>query len=425
MDDEIPDLVESIEQVNDSKLQKISQPDTGNLKIIPSSTPNATDRKVPITIITGYLGSGKSTLLNNIAKKGDKRIAVILNEFGDSSEIEKSLTIQDDSNTYEEWLDLGNGCLCCTVKDNGVSAIEQLIDKSKDKIDYIFLETSGVADPAPIAKMFWLDDALSSNIYIDGIITVLDSKNIIKNLQDYGGHRHKQSSSDEGESRESHDDMEENTTTAELQIGLADVVILNKFDLIESDVEEQQKIERAIKEINSVAPVYKTSFSDIKLENILDLHAFENCDKNLEQEAKMRNAISTDGAFHNPIISTEVISFPKIKNINDIMPKLEKFFQSVLWGNEIAGKKVEIHRLKGMIVEEGIATQNISTVVPTDKIKVFQGVRDTYDIFDGYYNPEIHNDGVCKIVLIGKHLSKGSIIEEIKKFVGNSCGVIS
>ncbi|GME82966.1 unnamed protein product [Ambrosiozyma monospora] len=130
------------------------------------------DKKVPVTIITGYLGSGKSTLLNQIAKRGDRKLAVILNEFGDSIGIEKSLTVQDKENgSYEEWLDLGNGCLCCTVKDNGVTAIERLVAKKKG-FDHILLETTGLADPAPIATMFWLDDALASNVYIDGVVTV-------------------------------------------------------------------------------------------------------------------------------------------------------------------------------------------------------------------------------------------------------------
>ena len=84
------------------------------------------------------------------------------------------MTIRNGSDSYQEWLDLGNGCLCCSLKNIGVKAIEDMVERSPGKIDYILLETSGIADPAPIAKMFWQDDGLSSSVFVDGIITVLD-----------------------------------------------------------------------------------------------------------------------------------------------------------------------------------------------------------------------------------------------------------
>lgn len=399
--EDIPDLVEDASQIDPQKLSKILPPDTNNNKVLPSSVPAPVDRKVPITIITGYLGSGKSTLLKNIAEKGHKRIAVILNEFGDSSEIEKSLTVHNEDKKYEEWLDLGNGCLCCTVKDNGVAAIEQLIDRSKDKIDYIFLETSGVADPAPIAQMFWLDDALSSNIYIDAIVTVLDSKNILSNLEDYGGHRHAKSG-----------EVYEKTTTAELQIGLADVVLLNKFDLIKDKPEELAKIKAILKRINGAAPVYETSYSDVDLNKILDLHAFDTID------AKKLTALKADGAFHNPVISTEVVLFGGVTDVSELMTKLDLFLQKALWENKIAGQKVEIHRLKAMVVKQGLDSQ-VSPDVPCDDIKVIQGVRDTYDVFPGYFLKEVHSDGVSKVIFIGKGLKKDIIVEGLKEYLGD------
>ncbi|XP_065735062.1 zinc-regulated GTPase metalloprotein activator 1A isoform X9 [Phocoena phocoena] len=112
--------------------------------------------KIPVTIITGYLGAGKTTLLNYIlTEQHSKRIAVILNEFGEGSALEKSLAVSQDGELYEEWLELRNGCLCCSVKDSGLKAIENLMQK-KGKFDYILLETTGLADP--------------------GIITVVDAK---------------------------------------------------------------------------------------------------------------------------------------------------------------------------------------------------------------------------------------------------------
>ncbi|XP_044776643.1 COBW domain-containing protein 2 isoform X10 [Neomonachus schauinslandi] len=140
--------------------------------------------KIPVTIITGYLGAGKTTLLNYIlTEQHSKRVAVILNEFGEGSAVEKSLAVSQGGELYEEWLELRNGCLCCSVKDNGLRAIENLMQK-KGKFDYILLETTGLADPGAVASMFWVDAELGVDIYLDGIITVVDSKYGLKYLEE-------------------------------------------------------------------------------------------------------------------------------------------------------------------------------------------------------------------------------------------------
>merc|ERR1712168_928928 len=132
--------------------------------------------KIPVTVITGYLGAGKSTLLNYIlTEEHQKRIAVIVNEFGEGSAMEQVMSIGEEGALYEEWLELRNGCLCCSVKDNGVKAIENLMEK-KGKFDYILLETTGLADPGAVASMFWVDAELGSDIYLDGIVSVIDAK---------------------------------------------------------------------------------------------------------------------------------------------------------------------------------------------------------------------------------------------------------
>merc|ERR1712168_903278 len=136
--------------------------------------------KIPVTVITGYLSAGKSTLLNYIlTEEHQKRIAVIVNEFGEGSAMEQVMSIGEEGALYEEWLELRNGCLCCSVKDNGVKAIENLM-KKRGKFDYILLETTGLADPGPIASIFWIDEALCSDLYLDGIVTVIDAKYSMK-----------------------------------------------------------------------------------------------------------------------------------------------------------------------------------------------------------------------------------------------------
>ncbi|XP_054948197.1 zinc-regulated GTPase metalloprotein activator 1A-like isoform X9 [Pan paniscus] len=180
--------------------------------------------KIPVTIITGYLGAGKTTLLNYIlTEQHSKRVAVILNEFGEGSALEKSLAVSQGGELYEEWLELRNGCLCCSVKDSGLRAIENLMQK-KGKFDYILLETTGLADPGAVASVFWVDAELGSDIYLDGIITIVDSKYGLKHL------------------------------TEEKPDGL---------------------INEATRSINGLGQILETQRSRVDLSNVLDLHAFD------------------------------------------------------------------------------------------------------------------------------------------------------
>lgn len=401
--DDIPDLVEELPPDFATKLLYLATVQDSSAY---APKEEKTD-KIPITIITGYLGSGKSTLLDVIGKTSNKRLAIILNEFGDTAAIEKSVTIQDsDNGAVQEWLDLGNGCLCCTVKDNGVLAIENLIQNSKDRIDYILLETTGVADPAPIAKMFWLDDALSSNVYIDGVVTVVDSFNILKCLDDVGGHWHRSnnhlfasSAADvtQEEIEKEERMLKEGVTTAHLQLALADTILLNKIDRVHGDPSLVEFIKQRIRAINASSPMYETSFGDIQLDKILDLHAFE---ASADKLASLFSAI-TNSLYHDDRITTEAMSFPFFKD-SDGFEKVEKFLQYVLWENEVASKPVEIHRVKGILV-------------CGSDVRVIQGVRDTYEIIEG---ASLHEDiDSNKIVFIGKKLIHEDIANELNRFL--------
>uniref|UniRef100_K1QYN7 COBW domain-containing protein 1 n=1 Tax=Magallana gigas TaxID=29159 RepID=K1QYN7_MAGGI len=148
---------------------------------IPDLVP-ATFERVPITVITGFLGAGKTTLLNYVlTEQHGKRIAVIMNEFGEGDSIEKSMSVGQEGELFEEWLELRNGCLCCSVKDNGVKAIENLMTK-RGRFDYVLLETTGLADPGPIASIFWLDEELCSEIFLDALTLMSVDKSLITNL---------------------------------------------------------------------------------------------------------------------------------------------------------------------------------------------------------------------------------------------------
>ncbi|XP_034700965.1 COBW domain-containing protein 1 isoform X2 [Vitis riparia] len=146
------------------------------------------DVSVGVTVITGYLGAGKSTLVNFILNsQHGKRIAVILNEFGEEIGVERAMINEGDNGALvEEWVELANGCICCTVKHSLVQALEQLVQR-KERLDHILLETTGLANPAPLASVLWLDDQLESSVRLDSIITVVDAKNLRFQLNSHHG----------------------------------------------------------------------------------------------------------------------------------------------------------------------------------------------------------------------------------------------
>ncbi|KAL8279329.1 hypothetical protein RQP46_008366 [Phenoliferia psychrophenolica] len=209
--------------------------------------------KTPLTIITGYLGSGKSTLLDHIlTTQHGRKIAVIMNEFGDSSDIEaKSISVATDDALVEDWLEMQNGCLCCSVRDTGMLAIQSLMEK-KGRFDHIVLETTGLADPAPIIQAFWNDPALCLDIVIDAVVTVVDAAGIEKQL------------------REPRPDGSYNE--AQRQVACADVLLLNKVDLVSPS--ELATVEASLKSINSSALVHHTTRATLDLAAILDLNMY-------------------------------------------------------------------------------------------------------------------------------------------------------
>ncbi|ODA78042.1 hypothetical protein RJ55_06645 [Drechmeria coniospora] len=351
-DDAPPELVETAQRLQDEEVKV----------------------KVPITIVTGYLGAGKTTLLNYIltAQHG-KRIAVIMNEFGDSLDIEKSLTVNTGDEKVEEWLEVGNGCICCSVKDTGVNAIESLMAK-KGAFDYILLETTGLADPGNLAPLFWVDDGLGSTIYLDGIVTLVDAKNILRSLDDSSG---------KSGTNEHHDDHGPLMTTAHLQISHADVIVLNKSDLV-SD-EELRQVTARIESINGLAKVHVTEKSVVpQLEGfLLDLHAYDQV-KEAEFEVKGHSHL-------DPTISTISIPVPRLRL--DQLEHVDRWLRSVLWDSKIPHADeegdFEIHRCKGRLIFQN------------GDVKILQGVREIFELIDSP-NGEGTDALEGKIIFIGR-----------------------
>lgn len=304
--------------------------------------------RIPVTILTGFLGAGKTTLLNRILTENHgRKYAVIINEFGEIG-IDDGLVTKTDEEVFE----MNNGCICCTVRGDLIRIIGGLI-KRKDKLDGIIIETTGLADPAPVAQTFFVDPEVAEFSSLDAIVTLVDAKHYMQSAE------------------AEHEAIE--------QVAFADIILLNKTDLVTK--EELNIVESKIRAINAYAPIHHTKKSSIELDKILDKGAFD-LNRILLQEPDFLKDVDHE---HDEDITSVSVS---MKNPLD-MAKFQQWVRTLL-----RDKGMDILRSKGILNVKGMNNRY-----------VFQGVHMLMDEAIGAtWQPEELRDS--KLVFIGRDLDK-------------------
>lgn len=373
-------------------------------------------KTIPVTILSGFLGSGKSTLINHIltAQHG-KRIAVIENEFSEGLSIETMIAKNGtDGSNIIDFFELNNGCICCSMKSDLLTTLEQLAIH-KSKFDYVVIETTGVANPGPIISSLWVDEGAESSLYLDGVVTVVDALNLELYLK----------------SPETFHDVR-------LQISYADRILINKTDLVSPN--QLIRVESQVRQINGLAEIFQTTYSKLSPSLVLDIKSFS-----MKDQSNLLPSLQWDTLFCQPCVPDNFITDatdtrtaipPSLPlppthtaiSLSTVAIQLEGHFSIQLlklFLDSVLCKAVEnvsdhqshlIERSQHLSIEEFkmkiFRMKGVIKIKNESQLYILQAVHDIFDIQPSSYGVL---ESFNKVVVIGKCLDIGALEAGLKK----------
>lgn len=319
--------------------------------------------RIAVTVLTGFLGSGKTTLVNHIltAQHGH-RIAVVENEFGEIP-IDNDIVLRSEEDIFE----LTNGCcLCCTGRTDLIDILRKLLER-RERFDRIIIETTGLADPNPIAQTFFVDEDMAAHFKLDAIVTLVDAKHIEAHLDEIR---------DDGVGSQAAD-----------QLAFADRLVVNKVDLVNNDVVGQ--VRQRIRELNATAEIITSSYSVVDLDQIFGISAFDAA-RTMSEDPHW---LDDSNHVHDPSLQSESI---------EINGRIDRTGFERWLAEFVNDHGDELYRMKGIIGFDG-----------EDRRFVLQGVHHIYDVSPA--EPPTTAPHASTLVFIGRGLDRGDVVESLKR----------